>query len=241
MKKASFLRWLVLSLVGAYSNVFILYTVNLGLLLKDASLPILTSIEAYLVTALYFVIPAIIGGAIIASVRARGLKIGLLHTLPLSLPHLVYAIPYYYIYSLAWLTQESGRALIYALLIGLLECLVFYLEGAVFFFISNAIARGERELDVKNASASDFSNRLTAGVFIAIALKALVMLAFTLVDTIKYLIEYRGTYLVGEIVAITLDFALVIGELILSHFLLMLVMKKTAKSWEKADSEEKTV
>lgn len=245
MKKASIFRGTVLGFVGIFSLAFILYSVNLELWLNDKSVAVLTSIESYLVTILYFVIPAAIGGAMISSVGALGLKGGLIRCLPLPLPLLIYAVPYYYIYSLLYLTQDSGRALLYACLIGLLECLVFYLEGVVFFLISGsvsgAIARRRAPKEDIKLSASDFSDPFTVGVFIAISIKAVVMATLTIVDTVSYLIEYRGTYLVGEIVAIILDFALIIAELMISHYLLFFVAKRVARNFDKAKKSENTI
>ena len=245
MKKVSILRGPVWSLVGIFSLAFILYSVNLELWLNDKSVAVLTSIESYLVTILYFVIPAAIGGAISSSVGALGLKDGLIRCLPLPLPLLIYAIPYYYIYSLLYLTQDSGRALLYAVLIGLLECVVFYLEGVVFFLISGsisgAIARRRGIKGSSELSASDFSAPFTVGVFLAISIKAAVMITLTLIDTVGYLIEYRGTYLVGEIVAIILDFALIIAELIIAHYLLFFVAKRVARNYGKAEISEDTI
>ena len=235
----------MLGFVGIFSLAFILYSVNLELWLNDKSVAVLTSIESYLVTVLYFAIPAALGGAIASSVGALGLKAGLIRTLPLPLPLLIYAIPYYYIYSLLYLTQDSGRALLYALLIGLLECVVFYLEGALFFLISGsvsgAIARKRGIKGSSKLSASDFSDPFTVGVFIAISLKAVVMMTLTLIDTVSYLIEYRGTYLVGEIAAIILDFALIIAELMISHYLLFFVAKRVARNFDKASKSENTI
>lgn len=245
MKKVSIFRGLVWSLVGIFSLAFILYSVNLELWLNDKSVGVLTSIESYLVTILYFVIPAAIGGAMISSVGALGLKGGLIRCLPLPLPLLIYAVPYYYIYSLLYLTQDSGRALLYACLIGLLECLVFYLEGALFFLISGAasgaIAKRRGDQARAELSAFDFSSPLTVGVFIAISIKALVMATLTIVDTVSYLIEYRGTYLVGEIVAIILDFVLIIAELVFAHCLLCFVARRVAKNYGKANQNENTI
>ena len=239
MKKVSILRGLVWSLVGIFSLAFILYSVNLELWLNDKSAAVLTSIESYLITILYFAIPAVIGGAIISSVGALGVKDGLIRCLPLPLPLLIYAVPYYYIYSLLYLTQDSGRALLYALLIGLLECLVFYLEGVAFFFISGAIAgaiaKGRKRKDYGELCASDFSNPFTVGVFISLSIKALVMMALTIIDTVRYLIEYRGTYLVGEILAIILDFVLILAELLISHYLLIFIARWVAKNYGKAN------
>ena len=244
MKKVSIFRGAVLGFVGVFSLAFILYSVNLELWLNDKSVAVLTSIESYLVTVLYFAIPAAIGGAISSSVGALGLKDGLIRTLPLPLPLLIYAVPYYYIYSLLYLTQDSGRALLYAVLIGLLECVVFYLEGVVFFLISGsisgAIARRRGIKGSSELSASDFSAPFTVGVFLAISIKAVVMMALTLIDTVSYLIEYRGTYLVGEIVAIILDFVLIIAELLIAHFVFFFIAKRVARNYGKTKLNETT-
>ena len=241
MKKVSIFRGVALGFVGIFSLAFIFYCINLNLWLNDRSIAVLTSIESYLVTILYFAIPAAVGGAILSAVKARGIKAGLLHTLPLPLPLLIYAVPYYYIYSLLYLTQDSGRALLYALLIGLLECVVFYLEGVVFFLVSGAIAKRRAPREDIKLSASDFSNPLTVGVFAAISFKAAIMMTLTLIDTISYLVEYRGTYLIGEIVAIILDFALIIIELLIAHYLLFLVARRVARNFEKASESKNTI
>ena len=245
MKKTGILRGVVFSFVGVFSLAFVLYCINLELWLNNKSVAVLTSIESYLVTILYFVIPAAIGGAIISSAKAVGVKAGLIRCLPISLPLLIYAIPYYYIYSLLQLTQDSVRALIYAVLFGLLECLVFYLEGVAFFYIANAICdavskrRGVQS--VMDISASDFSNPFTVGAFAALSIKAFVMAVLTSIDTIGYLIEYRGTYLIGEIVTIVLDFVLIISELLLAHFILVFIMKWVGKNYDSASINQKEI
>ncbi|MBR5242213.1 MAG: hypothetical protein IKV20_03645, partial [Clostridia bacterium] len=56
-----------------------------------------------------------------------------------------------------------------------------------------------------------------------------------IIDTVRYLIEYRGTYLVGEILAIILDFVLIITELLISHYLLFFIARWVAKNYGKAN------
>ena len=192
--------------------------------------------RSYYVKALYFVMPLLIGAAMIFTTDRFGVKAGLIKCASLPTALLFYTLPYYYIYYV-FVTLDSLDALLFAILGSLLDCLVFYLEGALLCFIATyaakRISQGRSRAFAITSDPFDFSSTFTVAVFIGVSFKAFITLIFMVVDTVGYLVEYSGTYRVSEITAMVLDYLFLLVMLVLSHLLVFAVKNRIQKRYER--------
>jgi len=153
----------------------------------------------------------------------------MLSALKLSLPRLVYLVPYYYLYymrqgydSIESLSLLSIRSLL-AIALFIIEALVYY---AVACFITRKSAHG---WDFCEASGMfDLSVPVTRAIFSVCFLKFVFNLVSEAVDVIVYLIDYERFYSTNEIYYVLAKLLLAFFILFFSHFIFMQLRKRWA-------------
>ena len=175
------------------------------------------------ITAL-FVAVAILAGHGIENRKSRFLS-----AFKLSLPRLIYLVPYYYLYYLSdgW---DSLEALGLLSLRSLFLLFLFALEACIYYLI--AVFMAKKSGDVWNFFAPsdffDFSKSAASAVFSVCFAKFIINLIGEGLDVIIYLIDYEEFYSATEIFYLLGKVTLAFATLFLSHVLFMQVRKKWA-------------
>ena len=152
----------------------------------------------------------------------------------ISLGKAVYAYPYYYLYFIdgGLLTDEALLVAIpSALAVVIIDCLAVCLLSFIIYMVTELTAKRHGRSFGESISTSfspfDFSNEFTVGVFVCGGLVFTVNLVLEIVDTVKYIITYTGTYQIGEIAYIAVSFIMLLLELLFAQ----LVAVKLRKSF----------
>ena len=183
--------------------------------------------------AIDFALPVVAAATVSAAMAKYGFRA--LWLVPfISLGKAVYAYPYYYLYFIdgGLLTDEALLVAIpSALAVVIIDCLAVCLLSFIIYMVTELTAKRHGRSFGESISTSfspfDFSNEFTVGVFVCGGLVFTVNLVLEIVDTVKYILTYTGTYQIGEIAYIAVSFIMLLLELLLAQ----LVAVKLRKSF----------
>ena len=167
---------------------------------------------------------AVILAAVLLSgrgIESKGARI--LSSLKLSLPRLVYLVPYYYLYYMSE-GYDSIESLGLLLIRSLFMLVLLTIEMHLYFGAACFAARRAEGKDWSFYTPSglfDFSVGATVGIFAISFAKFIMNILSEGVDIITYLIDYGEFYSAGEIYLMLAKFTLAFIALFLSHVLVM--------------------
>lgn len=162
----------------------------------------------------------------------HGMKATLISAIFLTLPNLVYTIPYYYLIGIAY-GLDSVESILLSLGVSILYLAVFYLHALLLYFVIKYIfvkREGENISAFFDGSLLDLSHSATLAVFAASFVEFIIHLVMEIYQVISYLVEYAGDYKGDDIIYIVFRFIFLLGMLFISHFVCFKVKKAvTAK------------
>jgi len=181
-------------------------------------------VAPYLVDFLEGLVP--IGSAmVIFLTKGAGLKSKILPIILISLPRLLYTLPYYYV---RYVTDvfNTEEALIIALLLSIFYLLFFFLETFVCILLLNwATGREKRtEREVKKFNIFDFDDGINFGVLLSAVFIFSIFFFRECVDTVSYFIEVGSGYYINEIFTIVISY-LLLPAFAFIHYLICALLK----------------
>ncbi len=190
-----------------------------------------------------FVIPLLLSLALAAVYVGGKIKRTLIYALYLSLARLAYALPSYYVtYSLdgAPLPQAALLLLIQAVLSLLISYAVLLLLLFTLVFAYGKLTKNSGSpcaaLDKKCDTGSyfDLHEPLNLAYFATAGVMFVFYLIREMLDTVPYLINYAGSYRLGEIIYISVRYVFILASFIFSYWLLSLYRDKVICKISKA-------
>ena len=218
--------FLILIGILSITNIicFVLYYVSSFL----ASSAVLLYVYVYFSEIAMIHLPLICAAFTLTVYAKQGINKALLYAIPCSLCAFFYTFPYR-AFEFAYEGYEITATLLLALLETLLTVIVNYIEITVLLlliiFVTKIIAKSKGIPNFNfNAALSeketfDFDKPLTAGIFSAACAVFVYSLIIEIIDTVSFLINYSGTYRIGEILYILFRYVFILGMLIISHAL----------------------
>lgn len=218
-----FLRFFGVNLLN-----FLLFYISTYIVMNDY----VEYVRYFVGEAIDFALPVVAAAAVSAAMAKYGFKA--LWLVPfISLGKLAYAYPYYYLYFIdgGLLTEESLLfAIPAALATIIIDCLAVCLLSFTIYVVTDVIAkrngRGFGECVSTSYAPFDFSNEFTVGVFVSGGTIFTVNLVLEIIDTVKYIITYTGTYQIGEVVYIAVSFIMLLVELLFAQLVAVKSRKK---------------
>ena len=191
--------------------------------------------------ALNFAAPLIAGAILLPIGTKHGLAFAMKKSWILPLSTLVYSIPYYYFYYF-YVTVDSLEAILFGLLNTLFDCIVFYLQSLIVYFVvrwlTRVIAKRKKGAEIgdliSESSAFDLSRPVSLAMFIAVGIKFLVMLVTEIITTVGYLVDFSDSYKIDEIVYILLSYVFLLAELVATQYLIFFAKKRIEEACDGA-------
>ena len=189
----------------------------------------------------------VIGASAVFNFCARFSKKSVLYSLILALTHAVYLLPYYYLYMLAY-GFDSIEAVGLSFIINLMSVAVNTAHVALFALVIELTVRHRLTVDLRSTlpplkrddrltsaqleeirsaitlertgkNPFSTSSPLNQGILTVTLLQFALTVILELYDTVSYLIEYSGSYRIGEIIFITASYFFIILLLPLTQFI----------------------
>ena len=117
-----------------------------------------------------------------------------------------------------------------ALVAAVIDCLAVCLLSFIIYLVTASLAgrrgRSFGECVGTLSSPFDFSEELAIGIFSSGAIIFAVNFVFEVIDTVEYIVNYRGTYQLGEIIYITVSFIILLAELLIGQLVAVKFTKK---------------
>ncbi len=170
-----------------------------------------------------------VGIAILAGRGYETAKSRFFSAFKLSLPRLIYLVPYYYLYYLSE-GFDSIEALGLLSLRSVFLLILFVIEAWIYYFVAAFASKksGESWNFYEPAGFFDFSKSASAAIFAVCFTKFIINLLGEGIDIIIYLIDFEEFYSATEIYYLLGKVTLAFATLFLSHVLFMLIRKKWA-------------
>lgn len=207
---------------------FLLFYVSTYLIMNDY----VEYARYFIGEAVDFALPVVSAALVAIAMAKHGFR-ALWLTPIISLGKIAYAYPYYYLYFIdgGLLTDESLLvALPSALATVIIDCLAVCLLSFVIYLVTELVAkhhgRSFGECVGTLSSPFDFSEELAIGIFSSGAIIFAVNFVFEVIDTVEYIVNYRGTYQLGEVIYITVSFIILLAELLLGQLVAVKLAKK---------------
>jgi hypothetical protein len=198
----------------------------------------LAYISDFLCLVIDFMIPAF--SAFVLLLSSEGLPRTILSAFKLTLPRLIYTVPYFYLYYI-YQGFDSMESLALLSLRSAVFLLIFTLELLLLYYGARLILKLTRR-----GEALDFSKPLpffdtaTASAFAILMIsfiKFILNIISEIVDTVTYLIDYAGEYHADEITYMILRYLFILASLLITHLLLILFERTRAKKLTKVMGE----
>lgn len=196
----------------------------------------------YFHEAVEFCLPLIAALSLYATYLKRGNGAALLRALPYSLTFLLFLFPYN-AFTYAYEGIEIGGVMLFASLSALFSTVVIYIETVVLFLLISlvsarlSIKRGRGDgigaLDI--AGPFDLDSPINCGILSAAGAMFIYKLVYEVIDTVNYLIDYSGTYLIGEIIYMVFRYIFLLILALGAHALLVLIKNKAQRCKESAE------
>ncbi len=262
MTKKKYISFSLLSLSLLYLLVFISFYIldylpSVRLLeVSDAVYYTVTTL-ASLVEYCLPILAAATGFALFAG----DLKKSAIASLVLAAPRLFYLLPYYYLYEIAYgnnsleslgLSSLITLVMVIALTIHIF-LLILIMHFVTLFVRARQLApkhrpgkqnKDERQMlrrqawqelseQIEHKALYDLSVPVTAGIFSAALLDFIYLLVLEVINAVKYLSEYSGSYTLEEIGLMAASFLFILLKLILAHTLAVTFKDLTCKAIKK--------
>lgn len=179
--------------------------------------------------ALEAIFPIFILALVLPSFIKNGFKGALLPALILSSAELLYTLPAH-LFEYAYAGYEIGSVVLFSFLFSLLSYVTVYatvLLLLILFLSVTKLSANKKSKSDRNAKPAldtkidlfDFSNSFSLGLVSACAAIFIYKLALEIYDTVLFLVNYSGTYTVGEIIYLTARYLFILFTFIASYFL----------------------
>jgi len=186
-------------------------------------------------------LPALGAAAIFISHRETTWQGRIIPAVLLSLPRLIYLLPYNYLRYMAE-AYDSIEAVGLMLLRSAIEIIIYAIEiyaySAIAIFVYKRRATGREDLYARTSIFSIEPNSNFALFAIAFS-RFFVDLADEIVYIVNYIIEYAETYRLGEIYFILGKLLFILFSLLLSYVLLVLTVRLFKKRIDQAEADAK--
>ena len=176
----------------------------------------------YVVEIVDFVVPVFAAFVLYLVYERVGAVGALLRSIPLALTTVIYVFPYH-AFAYAYEKMLFTDVLIYSSLQAAITLLfdfarILILTFAIILTVKLA-SRRKRKTDALDGSAPfDFSSPSCLGIFVATALLFIYKLVFEIYDTVVYITEYRGTYLMNEVIYMSFRYLFILALLLGTHY-----------------------
>ena len=174
-----------------------------------------------------------------------GLKKVFAVLIPLSLPKLIYSLPYYYLYFVYDPFYDSIDALLYSLIQSTIECIFTYAFTLIVFFVMRFILDSiskknePRSALLTKKTALDFGDSVSVTFMITSLLSFLYFFIVEIVDTVSVISKYSGRLRGGEIVYMVFSYVFDVLLLAGFYFILASIKNYIVKYRVKEDTENK--
>ncbi len=206
-------------------------------------------VSYYLSKSLEFLAPPIIAAIAYLILKTSGGRGAILFTLAAASARVFYSLPYYYIIFIYNYGYDSVESILFSFLATVLVILVTMLgvliSIGVYHIVERIIYKRRREnptealaRPTKKASITDFLHRANLPVLVFALSRFAFSLTLELVDTVAYLIEYRGDYLPTEIITILVNYVLLFVLLVASYLIASLIRNKLIADNESEKTSE---
>lgn len=184
-----------------------------------------------------------VGVAILSGRGYEDTKHRILSALKLSLPRLIYLIPYYYLFYISD-GFDSIEALGLLTLRALLLLAAFVIEALFYYLVASFATKKSGDVwdFFKPAKLFDFSSSVSASIFAVCFTRFIFNVIGEGLDVIAYLIDYEEFYNTTEIFYLLGKLLLAFATLFLSHLFFMKIrgylrrLKEDTEDTEKAES-----
>ena len=242
-KRITSRAFLIYALVNVFAYVFahVAY-----LFASDVIGKLFEYISYYLSKSVEFIAPPVIAAVAYLILRESGRRSAILFTLAVASARVFYSLPYYYIIFIYNYGYDSVESILLSFLATVLVILVTMLGVLIsigVYLLALRVISGRSGEDFKEAlarptekaSITDFLARGNLPVLVFALSRFAFSLAIELVDTVAYLIEYRGDYLPSEIITILVNYTHLFILLVASYLIASLIKNKLIKD---NDSEQ---
>ncbi len=221
-----------LILTAAYFVTFLIYYLPSFVFESE----VLSYISSFLRKGLYLLIPTCAAFVAFIVSTANGVRWAVTRLIPMTLSRIIYLLPIFYLMLLSE-GYDSIEGVTIGLAISIGEAAIAYGVTVLVFFLMRFIQgykrEGARESDLTSDDAFDLSNKTSLGAFIVSAVAFLYFFIAEIVDTVKYIVEYSGSYRTGEIVYIVTSFIFDIALLFVYYFAFIFIKRIILKRAEK--------
>jgi len=218
--------FLILIGILSLTNImcFVLYYVSSFL----TSSKVLIYVYVYFSEIAMTLLPLISAAFTLTVYAKRGINKALICAIPCSLCTILYTFPYRafeFAYEGYEITATLLLALFEAVVAITVNCIEIIVLLLLIIFVTKIIAKSKAIPNfVFNAALCekdpfDFDKPLTSGIFSAACAVFVYSLITEIIDTISFLVNYSGTYRIGEILYILFRYVFILGMLIISHTL----------------------
>ena len=183
-------------------------------------------------------LPMACAAALTVTYTERGINFSLLRSLIYTLTFIPYAFPFY-AFENAYLGYTIDEVLFFASIQTLLSLIIAYLKITVlllvmifatrFFAKREKRRQGEFEANIPLKRAFDFSLPESAGVLVCAFVSFTVALIPEIIDTVNFILDYAGTYRIGEIIYIAFRYVFILGMLLVSQITVFFVRSMISK------------
>ena len=243
IKRITSRAFLIYSLVNviAYAFAHVAY-----LFASDVIGELFEYVSYYLSKSIELLAPPVISAIAYLILRNEGKGSAILFTLAVASARVFYSLPYYYIIFIYNYGYDSIESILLSFLATILVILVTMLgvliSIGVYHLVLQVICKHtekdfSKELarPIEKTKAVDFLTRGNLPVLVFALSRFTFSLVLELVDTVLYLIEYRGDYLPVEIITILANYVHLFILLVVSYLIASLIKNKLIKD---NDSEQ---
>ena len=157
-----------------------------------------------------FILPLIAAVALFVAYEAKGSSLLLLRAIPYSLTTVLFKFPYH-AFDYAYQGIEISGVMLFSALNTLLGTAVIYIRITVLCLLIRLVAERLKKSKAQQYSAAlfavtnptDLDAPINMGIAASAAATFIYGLVFEIIDTVKYLISYSGSYQISEIAYMT--------------------------------------
>ena len=199
--------------------------------------------QYFITFAAEFLLPTLAAVTVFYCAEGKNKKSALLPALYLSLPRVIYLLPYYYLYMTAY-GNDWLESITLSFLVSVAGLAVMWIRILVFAAVIHYAAifvgekTGEQAPQQKNLTQIDLTERLssspfnlskpvTAGIFAMAALQFVIYTVTEIIDIVVFLVEIDyGTFRPSELIYTISKFTVIFVMLFISHVLAHLLIRK---------------
>ena len=184
-----------------------------------------------------FILPLVAAAALFAGYEARGSAHALLRAVPYSLTAVLFKFPYH-AFDYAYQGIEIDGVLLFSALNTILGVAVAYIQITVLYLLIRLVAERSRKSEAQPYSAPLFvitkplglDAPINKGILASAAATFIYKLVFEIIDTVKFLINYRLSYQLSEIAYMTFRYFFLLSLAFGAYILTVLVKNGLLKA-----------